>query len=107
MEYGLLVVIACVVGGGTAGGLLVSWGCHRRLLMLEENLKVILLSYDDRLNQLTKIVVRQDKTEAARIRWSGKELKDEAAAKALLALNGGGGQPAPHAWDPRTWGETR
>ena len=105
MEYGLLVIIACVVGGGVAGGVLVSWGCHRRLLALEENLKVILLAYDDRLNQLSRIVVRQDKQEAAKVRWSGKAEKDEATLKALTNLSANGGAtPAGHPWDPRTWG---
>ena len=107
MEYGLLALIAIVVGGGTAGGLLITWGCHRRLLALEENLKVILLAYDDRLSQLTKIVTRQDKSEAAKIRWSGKEIKETAQAQALLALNGGAAvEPVGHPWDPRTWGRS-
>jgi len=105
MEYGILFGIACVVGGGVAGGLLTSWGCHRRLLALEENLKVILLAYDDRLNQLTKIVTRQDKTAAAEARWSGKKTKDEETLKALTTIAANGTvEPAMHPWDPRTWG---
>jgi len=106
MEYGLLFLVALVVGGGVAGGLLSSWGCHRRLLTLEENLKVILLAYDDRLNELSRIVVRQDKREAAETRWSGKKEKEDATLKALQNLGASnGGAPAGHPWDPRTWGD--
>mgnify|MGYP003547991167 FL=1 len=106
MEYGILLFIASALGAGTAGGFLAAWSCHRRLLALEENLKVILLAYDDRLIQLTKIVVRQDKSEAAKVRWSGKETKDQEAASALLKLGSATDVPG-HAWDPRTWGQTK
>lgn len=100
MDYGILALISLVLGAGVAGGLLSAWSCHRRVLALEENLKVILGAYDDRLNQLSKIVIRQDKTEAAKARWSGKELKEEALAKSLYSS-----EPPPHPWDPRTWGK--
>jgi len=105
MEYGILVLIAIVLGGGVAGGMLSAWSCIRRLLALEESLKLVLMSYEDRINQLTKIVVRQDKSEASKTRWSKKELSDEALAKTLTATH-----PdqtsfiVGHPWDPRTWG---
>jgi hypothetical protein len=102
MEYGLLVVISLCLGSAVCGGLLSAWSCHRRLLALEETLKVILTAYDDRLNQLSKIVVRQDKTEAAKIRWSGKAAQDEALAKSLTAA---APALARHPWDPRLWGK--
>lgn len=105
MEYAVLTLIACALGAGTAGGFLASWSCHRRLLALEENLKVILGAYDDRLNLLNKIVTRQDKSEAAKVRWSNKDAKDEEAIAALSKL-GSPSHAAPHPWDPRTWGSS-
>jgi hypothetical protein len=108
MDYVVLAMIAGCLGAGVAGGVLVSWGCHRRLLALEQNLKIILVAYDDRLNQLTKIAVRQDKTEAAKARWSKKETQDEQLAMALTGKPGNSMvELPPHAWDPRTWGESK
>lgn len=105
MDYVVLAMIAGCLGAGVAGGVLVSWGCHRRLLALEQNLKIILTAYDDRLNQLTKIAVRQDKSEAAKARWTKKELQDENLALALTDKSKtNGSQDVAHAWDPRTWG---
>ena len=106
MDYGIVFLIALVLGAGVAGGLLSAWGCHRRLLALEENLKVILMAYDDRLNQLSKIVIRQDKTEAAKARWSKKDVDEVTLAKALTEIPGHMrmGEPG-HPWDPRTWGK--
>jgi hypothetical protein len=98
MEYGLLALISLVLGGGVAGGLLNAWSVHRRLLALEENLKVILGAYDDRMNQIQKIITRQDKTAAAEARWGKKDIELE-KIKALATPNA-----APHPWDPRTWG---
>ena len=99
--------MACVIAGGVAGGMLSAWGCHRRLLALEENLKIILVSYDDRLNLISKIITRQDKSAAAEARWSGKEKKETEQAGALLKLAGNAAiEPAPHPWDPRTWGKS-
>lgn len=98
MEYGLLTLISLVLGGGVAGGLLNAWSCHRRVLALEENLKVILGAYDDRMNQIQKIITRQDKTAAADARWGKKDIELE-KIKALATA----GQNTPHPWDPNTW----
>lgn len=102
MDYAFLVVVSLCLGSAVCGGLLSAWSCHRRVLALEENLKVILTAYDDRLNQLSKIVVRQDKTEAAKARWSGKAAQDEALAKTLVSA---AQAKSPHPWDPRLWGK--
>lgn len=102
MDYAILLFISAALGCGVAGGLLAAWGCHRRVLALEENLKIVLVSLEDRVNQLTKIVVRQDKTEAANARWSGKKAKDEELAKVLIDAQPT--QTTLHPWDPRTWG---
>jgi hypothetical protein len=108
MDVALLLLIAGCLGAGVGGGVLASWGCHRRLLALEENLKVILTAYDDRISQLTKIVVRQDKTEAAKARWSQKDLKEDALAKTLTQISGTNETPGlGHPWDPRTWGASK
>jgi len=105
MEYGILLFIASALGCGVAGGFLASWSCHRRILALEETLKVIVTAHDDRLNQLTKIVVRQDKSEAAKVRWSGKTAKEDALVESLKTLPGQTTLiDAGHPWDPRTWG---
>lgn len=105
MEYGILVLIAAVVGGGFAGGLLNAWSAHRRILAIEENLKIVLGALDDRINMLQKIVIRQDKSEAAKVRWSKKDQETEEIGKMLTGkpLELGLGQ---HPWDPRTWGKS-
>jgi len=99
MDIAILILIACALGGGVAGGLLSTWGCHRRILALEETFKLIATSYEDRINQLTKIVVRQDKSDAAKVRW-GRADKQLEEIKQLAT------QPPQvgHPWDPRTWG---
>lgn len=104
MEYGILVLIAAVVGGGFAGGLLNAWSAHRRILAIEENLKIVLGALDDRINMLQKIVIRQDKSEAAKVRWSKKEREDDEIGQ-LLSAKPTGGFATPQAWDPRTWGK--
>lgn len=100
MDYAFLGLIALVVGGGVCGGLLSAWSCHRRVLALEETFKLVMTSYEDRINQLTKIVVRQDKSEAAKTRWS----KKDAEVEAIAALAKNNANPVGHPWDPRTWG---
>lgn len=93
-------MIALVMGGGVAGGLLTAWSCHRRILALEENSKLLFTSLEDRIQQLTKIATRQDKQAAAGARWSKKDAEVEAIAQ--LARHNP--PPAMHPWDPRTWG---
>lgn len=101
METAFLLVLALTLGAGVAGGLLSAWSCHRRILALEENSKLLFTAHEDRINQLTKIAVRQDKTEAAKARW-GKADKELAQIEALAQK----AQPAQHLWDPRTWGDS-
>lgn len=105
MELGILAVIALVLGAGVTGGLLNAWSCHRRLLAIEENLKIVLGAIDDRINMLQKIVIRQDKSEAAKVRWSKKDREAEEIEKMLTVkpLDNG---IMPAAWDPRTWGKS-
>jgi len=105
MEYGILVLIALTLGAGFAGGLLNAWSAHRRILAIEENLKIVLGALDDRINMLQKIVIRQDKSEAAKVRWTKKEQDDNEVARILTGKPLG--SPAmPAAWDPRTWGKS-
>lgn len=101
MEYALLAFLAVALGAGVAGGLLSAWSCHRRVLALEENCKLLFTAQEDRLNQLTRIATRQDKAAAAKERWN----KDDKAVAELLKI-GGGAQPPLHPWDPRTWGNS-
>jgi hypothetical protein len=103
MEYGLLLITVVALGAGVAGGLLAAWSCHRRVLVIEETLKVVLPAMDDRIAQATKIATREQKTEAANIRWKKAKSQDEALAEELVKPPG---VPAVigHPWDPRTWG---
>lgn len=104
-EYGLLI-LACLLAG-VIGRLLVDFSWHRRLLALEEGIKAVLIAYDDRLNELTRIVTRQDKREAGETRWKKKNAEDEATLKALTDTRGESLSPAVgHPWDPRTWGKS-
>jgi hypothetical protein len=100
MEYGLLLVIAVVVGGGVAGGLLASWNCHRRQLALEQMVKTLQLVYDTRLDKLQEVVTSRVKSDASKVRWSKKELEDQALAQTLTKRDE---NPWPAAWDPRTF----
>jgi hypothetical protein len=101
MDYVILVLLACALGAGVGGGMLSAWSCHRRLLALEENLKIILDAYDIRLKRLSDIVIRQDKVEAAKIRWSKKEQADHDLAALLKEKAEKGDALTP--WDPRLW----
>jgi hypothetical protein len=102
MEYGILALIASVLGGGVAGGLLAAIGYHRRLLVLEESITVYRTAVNDRLNELERITTRDIKREAANIKWSKKSTADEALAQQLVSRSANG---PGHAWDPRTWGQ--
>jgi len=72
MELGLLALIALVLGGGVAGGLLTTWSLYRRTLRLE-----------DIVNQLQDIVTRQDKRKAAEVRWTKADLQAAQLAEAI------------------------
>lgn len=105
MEYGLLALIALVLGAGTAGGVLVGWSCVRRMLAIEEWLKVKDFSYEARFKELERLYIKAEKRDAAETRWTGHKKKVEADAENLLKVVGQGpGEPAGHPWDPRTWG---
>ena len=106
METASVMIIAACLGAGVAGGMLSAWSCHRRVLVLEETFKLVVVSLEDRIKQLTAIAVRQDKSEAAKARWSKKEQDDHALAKALALTGPDPTTPAAgHPWDPRTWGK--
>lgn len=106
MDYGILVLMALVVGGGVAGGLLSAWSCHRRVHALEEYTKIQHTANEDRFNQLSRIVTRQDKTEAAKARWSKKDVDENTLVKTLTDQSAGTlSQVVGHPWDPRTWGK--
>jgi len=106
MDYAFLALIAFFLVAGVAGGLLFAWSCHRRVLALEENLKVILDAFNDRLNQLSKIAIRQDKSEAAKTRWTKKDQDEAGLMKTLTDQSGSvSSQVSGHPWDPRTWGK--
>jgi len=72
MDIALLVVIACVLGGGVAGGLVTTWSLYRRTLRLE-----------DLVNTLQDIVTRQDKRKAAEVRWTKADLQAAQLAEAM------------------------
>jgi hypothetical protein len=71
MELAILMVIAAVIGGGVAGGLLTTWQVHRRLFRLE---------YAQ--NDTERILTRETKKRAADGRWS----KDKDEERELLKL---------------------
>jgi hypothetical protein len=103
MDIVLWLTIAACLGAGVAGGLISAWSCHRRMLVLEETFKLVVVSLEDRIKQLTNIAVRQDKSEAAKVRWSKKETDDHALLKQVADASGGSSLVG-HPWDPRTWG---
>lgn len=107
MDIVTLIVIASCLGAGAAGGLISAWSCHRRVLVLEETFKIVVTSLEDRIEQVTKIAVRQDKSDAAKVRWSKKESDDQKVLseldKSRVAM--GLSNSENHPWDPRTWGK--
>ena len=104
MDYAILALIACCLGAGVAGGFLSAWSCHRRLLAIEENLKILFQAYDTRLAQIEKLLVRFQKQEAVGSRWDRAKAKDEALAQTLTQAVT---VPSTHPWDPRTWGDKK
>jgi hypothetical protein len=88
---------------GVLGGLLGSWSSYRYQLVLDQRQKAMETMFDDRLNQIQKIVTRQDKTAAVETRWKKSKQADEALATELTAVPAV--RPAMHPWDPRLWGK--
>jgi hypothetical protein len=75
------------------------------VLVLEETFKLVVVSLEDRLKQVTAIAVRQDKSEAAKTRWSKEKVEQTSLLKTLTDDRAGGGSVVSgHPWDPRTWG---
>lgn len=106
METASVIIIAACLGAGVAGGVLSALACHRRMLVLEETFKLVVVSLEDRIKQLTTIAIRQDKSEAAKTRWTKKEVDEHALLKQVTDASGGQGSSlVGHPWDPRTWGK--
>lgn len=72
MEYGLLLLVACGVGGGVLGALLRTWAILSQLHALE-----------DRLSIVEGIQTREVKTRAAVERWKKPSADELAVVNAL------------------------
>ena len=81
-EYAIILLIACVIGGGVCGAVLRSWSIDRRLYSLEVAVA-----------ELQGLVTREVKIRAAQTRTPNAKIEREAAE--LLKANGGGQQPLP------------
>jgi hypothetical protein len=101
MVWEILLVMVLGAASGTACAALFSWSSQRRLLALEEYLKVREPHVDDRLKQIEKIAIREMKSDAAKARWSKREVEETALA---AQLTNKAAQPDLLPWDPRTWG---
>jgi hypothetical protein len=89
---------------GVLGGLIGSWSSYRYQLVLDQRQKAMETMFDDRLNQIQKIVTRQDKTAAVTARWEKGKKADEKLAEELTALPALVPRVPP--WDPRLWGKS-
>ena len=78
MDLVVLISIFAAVALGIAVWLLLSWTMLRRQLALEHYVKTLEEALAARLDTLGKIKERQDKSEAAKMRWSKKELEEQA-----------------------------
>lgn len=78
MDIVVLVSIMAGVAVGIAVWLLLSWTMLRRQLALEHYVKTLEEAVAARLDTLGKIKERQDKSEAAKVRWTKKELEEQA-----------------------------
>lgn len=83
MELALLISIFIGLSLGIAVWLLLSWTMLRRQLALEHYVKTLEDSLGARLDTLGKIKDRQDKSEAAKVRWTKKDLEDQATLKEI------------------------
>jgi hypothetical protein len=88
---------------GVFGGVLGSWSSWRYQLVLDQRQKAMETAYDDRLNQIAKIVTRQDKTAAVTARWEKSKKADEKLVEELTGTSGVPARVVP--WDPRLWGK--
>ena len=85
MDVALLVTIMAGGAAGIAVWLLLAWTMLRRQLALEHYVKTLEEAVAARLDTLGKIKERQDKSEAAKVRWSKKELEEQAHLADLQA----------------------
>lgn len=92
----MLVSIFAAVALGIAVWLLLSWTMLRRQLALEHYVKTLEEALGARIDTLGKIKERQDKSEAAKVRWTKKELEDQATLKEIQ-------QTAPQFVLPQGW----
>jgi predicted transcriptional regulator len=95
------IVVSLIVG--ILGGLIGHWSTIRFQLVLEQRQQAMEVVLNDRINQIAKIVTRQDKVNAVETRWAQKKTRDETLVKELTELPLA--KPAPHPWDPRLWGK--
>lgn len=103
MVFEILLVMALALVAGTVSGLLISWRWFQRLLAIEQYLKVREKAVDDLLAQIDKKATREMKSDAAKARWSKREMEEEALASSLARSDQ---KPNIIPWDPRTWGGT-
>lgn len=101
MEYVYAALVPLCLLAGYVGGLFRTWTVHQRTLALEQHVATLQLAYDDRFKKLSEIVTRQDKSEAAKARWSKKDMQDAALADSLTKKNEV--LPFPSHWDPHTF----
>lgn len=87
-QYAIILLIACIVGGGVLGAVLRSWALDRRLSSVEFAVA-----------ELQGTLTREVKIRAAQTRTSGSKIEREAAE--LLKANAGGQMPLPPA--PVEW----
>lgn len=81
-SYAIILLIACIVGGGVCGAVLRSWALDRRLSSVEFAVA-----------ELQGTLTREVKIRAAQSRTPGSKLEREAAE--LLKANAGGQMPLP------------
>jgi hypothetical protein len=103
MDPVYLVNFAVSLVVGVLGGMIGSWSSYRYQLVLDQRQKAMETMFDDRLNQIQKIVTRQDKTAAVEARWSKAKKVDEKLIEELTTVPAV--RPKLHPWDPRLWGK--
>ena len=76
MDNAILVLIALVLGGGTAGGLLGAWGGIRRTLALKTRVDALELDLELFKRQLVAEIKRRSGQEGLDQRKRNKEIED-------------------------------